>query len=155
MKLANCAKSLVSVALVLSLLCLLILWGGCAQVERKEAATSSGQAQLAHELIGSWILVGTPEKVGKPPAAGGRYKFRTGKHWFIMQADPDTGVVQYHHGGAYTLDGDNYTEKVEFANENTASMINTILKFKIKIEGDTYTQVGIGNSYSEVWKRVK
>jgi hypothetical protein len=25
--------------------------------------------------------------------------------------------------------------------------------FKIKVEGDTYTQIGVGNPYNEVWKR--
>ncbi len=155
MDLIKCRKSLIPVVLALGLLCLLMPSGGCAQAGHKVAVTSSGQSQLAQDLIGAWILIGTPGKVGQPPAAGGRYKFCTGRHWLITQADPNTGAVIYHHGGTYLLDGDNYTEKVEFANENTASLINKALKFKIKIEGDTYTQIGIENPYSEVWKRVK
>ena len=29
--------------------------------------------------MGTWVLVGKPGKVGEPPAAGGRLKFRTGR----------------------------------------------------------------------------
>jgi hypothetical protein len=113
--------------------------------------------KLAKELMGTWILVGTPDKIGEPPASGGRFKFFTGRHWAITQADPDTGKVIYHHGGTYTLDGDTYTETVEYANENTARLIQKTFKFKVKVEGDTYTQTGIGddNPYNEVWKRAK
>src|SRR5262245_12305158 len=66
--------------------------------------------KLAKDLIGTWVLVGTPDKVGDPPQSGGRLKFRTGKYWAITQADPETGKVIFHHGGTYTLDGDPYAE---------------------------------------------
>ncbi|HZY83391.1 MAG TPA: hypothetical protein VFE78_01060 [Gemmataceae bacterium] len=121
------------------------------------AAGGKGPAKLAKELIGTWALVGTPEKVGDPPASGGRLKFITGRQWAITQADPETGKVIYHHGGTYTLDGDTYTETVEYANENTAELIKKKLKFKVKVEGDKYTQIGVGadNPFKEVWKRAK
>ena len=45
---------------------------------------------LAKDLIGTWVLVGTPYKVGEVPKSGGRLKFITGKHWTITEADPDT-----------------------------------------------------------------
>jgi hypothetical protein len=109
------------------------------------------------KYIGTWVLVGTPDKVGDPPKSGGRLKFRTGKHWAITQADPKTGKVIFHHGGTYTLDGDTYTETVEYANESTAGLLKKTFKFKVKVEGDTYTQIGIGedNPFHEVWKRAK
>jgi hypothetical protein len=117
-----------------------------------------GPTKLAKDLIGTWVLVGTPDKVGDPPASGGRLKFRTGRHWVVTQADPDTGKVMFHHGGTYTLDGDTYTETVEYANESTADLIKKTFKFKVKVEGDTYTQTGVGDDnpfQGEVWKRVK
>ena len=113
------------------------------------------QAQLAKDLIGTWILVGEPGKVEEPPASGGRLKFFTGWHWIITQADPKTGVTIYHHGGTYTLNGNEYAETVEYANESTSNLIKQTFKFTIKVEGDTMTQVGIGNPWTEVWKRVK
>ena len=45
-------------------------------------------AQSVNDLIGAWVLVGTPDKVEKAPAAGGRLKFFTGKSFCITQADP-------------------------------------------------------------------
>ena len=66
-------------------------------------------SQLARDAIGTWILAGTPGKVADPPAAKGPLKFFTGKYWTFTQADPQTGKVLYHHGGTYTLDGDNFT----------------------------------------------
>jgi hypothetical protein len=75
--------------------------------------------KLAKNLIGTWILVGTPDKVGEAPKSGARLKFFTGKHWVVTQAEPETGKVVFHHGGTYTLDGDNYAETVEYANEST------------------------------------
>jgi hypothetical protein len=124
---------------------------------RADAQSSRGAkpAGLAKDLLGTWVLVGTPDKVGETPKSGGRLKFLTGKHWVITQANPDTGKVIFHHGGTYTIDGDNYEETVEYANENSAELINKTLKFKIKVEGDTLTQVGLGNPFTEVWKRAK
>jgi hypothetical protein len=121
------------------------------------AGADDQPSKLAKELIGTWVLVGTPDKVGEIPAAGGRLKFFTGRHWLITQADPKTGKVIFHHGGTYTLDGDTYTETIEYATENTAALIKKTFKFKVKLEGDTYTQVGTGedNAYSEVWKRAR
>lgn len=112
-------------------------------------------ANLAKDMVGTWIQAGTPEKVEDPPPAKGPLKFLTGKHWTFTQADPETGKVVYHHGGTYTLDSDNYAETIHYANESTANMIGQTLKFKLKVDGDTLTQVGIGNPYTQIWKRAK
>jgi len=109
-------------------------------------------SQLAKDLIGTWVLVGTPDDEGKPPENDVRLKFFTGKHWTITGAD-ESGKVVHHHGGTYTLDGEEYAETIKYATESTASLIGKTFKFKIKVEGDKYTQVGIDNPYSEVWKR--
>ena len=126
-------------------------------VLRAEDKTTAAAApsQLAKELIGTWILVGKPGEVGEAQAAGGRLKFFTGRHWTITQADPKTGVTIYHHGGTYTLNGSEYVETVEYANESTAELIKQTFKFILKMEGDTLTQTGIGNPWTEVWKRAK
>ena len=114
-------------------------------------------AKLAKELVGTWVFVGTPGRVGVPPEVGGRLKFLTGKHWTITQADPKTGIVVSHHGGTYTLDEETYTETVEYAGEAGADYIKKSFTFKVKVEGDTYTQTAVGgnNPFSEVWKRAK
>jgi hypothetical protein len=124
------------------------------RADDEEAKPDAKSAQLAKDLIGAWVLVGTPDNIGEPPATGGRLKFRTGRHWAITQAD-NSGKVVFHHGGTYTLSGEEYAETVEYANESTANLIGETFKFHVKLEGDKYTQIGIGNPYTEVWKRTK
>jgi hypothetical protein len=115
---------------------------------------ATAKKELAKEMIGTWALAGTPDNIEKP-ADGARLKLLTGKHWAVTQYDPKTGKVIFHHGGTYTLDGDSYTEAVEYANENTAGLIGQKLKFKVKVDGDIFTNVGQGNPWTEAWKRAK
>ncbi len=120
----------------------------------KQADAGAKTSQLAKDMIGTWLHAGTPDKIVDPPPRG-PLKFLAGNHWSFTHPDPATGKVLYHHGGTYTLDGDNYAETIDFANENTATMIGQTLKFKLTVEGDTLTQVGVGNPYTQVWKRAK
>jgi hypothetical protein len=109
-------------------------------------------SKLAADLVGTWRLVGTPDGGEETPTK--RLKFFTGKHWLVTEADDD-GKVTIHHGGTYTLDGDEYVETIEYALPESVSAIGMKFKFKIKVEGDKYTQIGIENPYSEVWRRAK
>lgn len=122
---------------------------------QEQAAPTTENKSLATSLVGTWMLAGDPAKPGVPPEAVGRLLHLTGRHWTITQPDPKTGVTVFHHGGTYTLDGNEYAETVEYANENTAAMIKQTFKFTVKVEGDTLTKIGIGNPWSEVWKRAK
>ncbi len=115
-------------------------------------AQSAG-SQRSKDLVGTWILVGTSGDVGLAPAEGGRLKSLTDTHWSITQTDPKNGLVIFHHGGTYTLKGNDYVENVEFANASTTNLIGKAFKFAIKVEGDTLTLTGIGNPWREVWKR--
>ena len=116
---------------------------------------AAAPSELAKDIIGTWILVGKPGEVGEAPEAGGRLKFITGRHWTVTQADPKTGQTIFHHGGTYTLKGNEYIETVEYANESTTNLIGEAFKFTVKVEGDTLTQTGIGNPWNEIWKRAK
>ena len=106
-------------------------------------------------MIGAWVHVGRPGQVGAVPAEGGRLKFRTGKHWTLTHADPDTGLVTEHFGGTYTLNGNEYVETQEYGDATWMKDNGESFKFTVKVEGDTMTQIGIGNPYTEVWKRAK
>ncbi len=155
MKLTRYSNSIKSGVLVLSLVSLLILSGCHVPAEENVAYLSSEPSQLSKDIIGIWVLVGTgtPGELGKHPAAGERLKFRTERHYVITQANPNTGVIIYHLGGTYTLKGDEYIEEVEYATENIARFIGRVRKFKIEVEGDTYTEIGIDNPFTEIWKR--
>ena len=138
-----------SFALVIPIALVSGLWA-----EGGQPKTDASPSALAKGLIGTWILVGTPGKEEEPPAKGGRLKFITGKHWTVTESD-EAGKVTIHHGGTCTIEGDEYTETVKYANESTAELIGRSFKFKIKLEGDKYTQTGIGNPYTQVWRRAK
>jgi beta-lactamase regulating signal transducer with metallopeptidase domain/lipopolysaccharide export system protein LptA len=121
---------------------------------RAEGRALAAPTESADDLIGAWVLVGTPDKIGKAPKSGGRLKFYTGKTFCATQADPKTGVVIFHHGGTYERNGNEYVEKVNYANPTTMDFIGgTNGHFNIKVEGDTLTLIGIDNKYREVWKR--
>jgi hypothetical protein len=125
------------------------------RADDKKSDASPKASQLARDAIGVWIQAGTPDKIEDPPSPKNPLKFVIGNRWSFTQPDPETGQVTYHHGGTYTIDGDTYEETIKFANENTANMIGQTFKYKLKVEGDTWTQTGIGNPYTQVWKRVK
>ncbi len=116
---------------------------------------AAAPGQLAKDMVGTWVLVGKPGKVREAPESGGRLKFRTGKHWTMTQSDPKTGLVVMHDGGTYSLEDDTYLETIEYANSSTANDIGRTFVFKVKVEGDLMTQEGVGNPYTEVWKRLK
>jgi hypothetical protein len=125
-----------------------------ARLPAEEAAVKAEDApsKLAADLIGTWQLVGTPDDTQEMPVNS--FKFFTGKHWCVTYHD-ENGSVQYHHGGTYTLDGDQYAETIKYATEQTASLIGQTMKYKIKVEDGKYTQIGDGNPYNEVWRRAK
>jgi hypothetical protein len=120
-----------------------------------EPTAAAAHSQLASDLIGTWVHVGTPGHVGEALRAGGRLKFRTGSHWTLTHADADTGLVMEHFGGTYTLDGNEYVETQEYGDATWMQDNGKSFKFTVKVEGDTMTQIGIGNPYTEVWKRAK
>ena len=123
--------------------------------KRTTDKTAAASSQLARDLMGTWVLVGTPGNVGAVPAAGGRIKFITATDWCATEADPKTGIVMNHHGGSYTLDGKEYVETVKYANPGTMNLIGHSFKFALKLEGDMLTLTGVGNPWIEVWQRAK
>ena len=122
---------------------------GVATLTDAEPAAS----QLAKDLVGTWVLVGTPGNVGPAPAKGGRIKNLTDSHWSVTQTDPKTGVVIHHLGGTYSLNGNEYVEHIEFAGDTAKDHIGKDSKFNLTLEGDNLTIIGIGNPWKEVWKR--
>jgi hypothetical protein len=117
-------------------------------------AQGGAEPELAKNLIGAWTLAES-ESPGNPSGIGSRLKFFTGTHWMITQPDPKTGEVVFHHGGRYTLDGDTMAGSIDFANKSTSELIGKTHKFKIKVDGDKFTQTALDNQFTETWKRAK
>jgi hypothetical protein len=136
-------------------LLVLTLQMACRKTNLDDKSTAAAPSQLANDMIGTWVHVGRPGQVREAPAAGGRLKFRTGRHWTLTYADPSTGLVTEHFGGTYTLNGNEYVETQDYADERWIGENGKSFKFTVKVEGDTMTQIGIGNLYNEVWKRAK
>ena len=113
------------------------------------ASTSNPTSPLA----GTWVFIAMAGGQTNPLAPGNRIKVFTESTWQVTQILPGSGVVQFHHGGTYTLVGDDYTEKVEYANESTANLINQVGRMKVVVTGDTMVQIGSNNSV-ETWRRV-
>lgn len=136
-------------------LCFLAPWPvGLNAQEQPRATDPTPASDLRHALLGAWAVAaggGSVTALGH----GTRIKFWGLKHWTITEFDPRTGQVMWHHGGTYTLDGDNYTETVTFANDSTRKLIGQTLTFRITVQGDTYIQFGVGNPYNERWIRLK
>jgi len=120
----------------------------------KVAEGGAESSSLAQKLIGAWTLAES-ESAGNPSGIGSRLKFFTGTHWMITQPDPKTGEVVFHHGGRYTVDGDTMAGSINFANKSTSQLIGQTHKFKIKVDGDTFTQTALDNRFTEKWKRAK
>ena len=132
---------------------LTIVLSGCSTTDHGTRSTSNDK--LAKQMIGTWVFVGTPGHVSAPPAKGGRYKSRTGTHWSITAAAAETGLVTEHFGGTYKMNGDEYIETQHFADNTWLHDNGKSWTFKVKIEGDLMTQIGVGNPYTEVWQRVR
>ncbi|MGZ8921232.1 MAG: hypothetical protein ACXW3L_09630, partial [Limisphaerales bacterium] len=140
--------------LLLSSVILIASSAGCATTGGADERKSNSR-QLAREMIGTWVMVGTPGGISEAPEKGGRFKYRTGTHWIVFSVDPENGHVTETFGGKYTMRGDQYVETQEFADYQWLRDNGASFRFQVKVEGDFMTQLGIGNPYNEVWKRVK
>ena len=143
------AAPLFALAFLLAVVIVLPAWADEPPRDGKKKPT-----KLAKNLIGTWTLE-EAKAPGNPSGVGSRLKFFTGTHWMITQPDPKTGKVVFHHGGRYTLDGETMATTTDFANESTGDFIGQERKFKITVDGNTLKQTGVGNPYTETWKRVK
>ena len=123
----------------------------CRSVVADRAAPPPKPASI---LAGMWVLVSRADG-SEIPGAGSRLKIFTASHWFVTEAEYPGGRVTAHQGGSYTLAGDVLTTTTAYALPNMVSSVGGVRQFRITVEGDVYTQIGLGNPYSETWHRVK
>lgn len=109
-----------------------------------------GEAPLAERMVGVWAMQAGTADI---PKDGRGLKFIADNRWCVVGSSTTTGKVAGAIGGRYTLEGDTYTETVEYAAR--PDMVGKTLTFKLKGEGDTFTQTGIDNPHTTTLKRPK
>lgn len=120
---------------------------------QEDASKKAQGSDLQKSLLGAWAITGAPGNADEP-VADAEMKFWGLGHFAVTKRNGDTGEIDYHHMGTYTLDGDQYAETVTFAIGATENLVGETFKFRIEIEGDTYIQHGIGNPYTQQWTRL-
>jgi uncharacterized protein (TIGR03067 family) len=120
-------------------------------------AESSDTKSLNNHLAGTWELVSAEYGGQTAPVDMKELKMISAKHFMFITYDRKTSKAIRHGTGTYTLDGDSYTEHVDFmSGEGTDGATGKDFTFKIKLDGDTLTQTGdiMGMNLKEVYRRV-
>ena len=124
------------------------------------AAIALAQAtpHMANSALGTWEIV-SKEYAGQPsPITQREIKILAPGHFMWVIYDKGTMKTVGAGTGTWKLNGDNYTEHVDFADaEGAAGLNGSDFKFTIVVVGDTHTQTGtMGTTQmKEVWKRLK
>jgi len=115
---------------------------------------TTGSHAKKSQLDGVWELLS-----GQPLPKGARDIKVILRGRFIFAAyDTQNGRPLYTAGGTYILNGNSYTEHMDFASDVIATgLVGKDQQFTVTFDGDTFTQTGTltnGKPLSEVWKRV-
>jgi len=111
--------------------------------------------KLRQQLVGAWLMAPKPGQNQRDDSRiGVQQKFFGLGHWIYTLSDPETGELVGSHGGTYTLNGDEYEEKIVYAAFSTEEMIGKSFKFKLTVEGDRLMQRGVGNPFNEDYTRL-
>ena len=112
--------------------------------------------------LGTWQLISTKYGDAKDfsdfPNEQRRVKLITATHFTWVQFDTASKKVESMAGGPYTLDGDSYTETIEFVGAGMETYLGKKQPFTIKVNGDKLNQSGQlsdGLKIEEVWQRLK
>ena len=122
---------------------------------RAAEGTAVAPEPIAQALEGVWVHIGEPGNVRATPRADAPLKFRINGYWTFTRRDPANGTVEQHFGGTYRVRGKEYIETIDYSTDPDDPELKRTLKFTVNVDGDTMTQTGIGNRYTEVWKRVR
>ena len=125
------------------------------------AKAATGSADLRTALVGTWRMksMKVNGQVNTLPDRGVTYKHVTPGGFTWLSYEKDSGRIFRAAGGSYTLEGDTYTESIEYGMSDDFDVIkNASHPFKCRIEGDTWYHAGKlsnGTTIDEVWTRVK
>jgi hypothetical protein len=126
-----------------------------------DAATGKPLSSLPTHL-GAWRLAsfkyGESSNWSDAPTDQRRIKLITETHFTWVAYELASKKVLSMAGGPFTLNGETYTETIEFAGEGMTEYLGKKQSFKIRVEGDKLTQSGQlsdGTKLEEVWRRIK
>jgi hypothetical protein len=106
---------------------------------------------LKKRMLGTWQLISFAD--GRVSDANvGELKFIGDRHWSVSRLQPSTGRLDYHMGGTYTLEGNQYVETIEYG---TGGPIGQTFTYKLTVEGDKFVQTGVENPWSLIFRRAK
>ena len=113
----------------------------------------TARAGTGNKLEGQWELV-SGENL---PAGWKEIKLISGGHFIWVAYDTQKKKTGYTGGGSYKLDGDHYTEHVDFITVDGAEgLIDKDQPYTIKLEGNNLVITGTmstGEKLTETWKR--
>jgi hypothetical protein len=115
---------------------------------------------LRNALVGRWQLIGaksfTTGEFTVLLSPQNFLKTFTLTNWAIVTYDSGSNVL-YSAGGRYTLQGDAYTETIDEATGMMTKHLGKHPKFRIRVDGDKYYQMGAGKnpSIEEMWQRIE
>lgn len=112
--------------------------------------------------LGTWQLVsfkyGEDSKASEVTTGQKRLKHLTATHFTWVAYEVSSGKVESMAGGTYKLDGEAYTETIDYAGEGMMEYLGKKQLFTIRIDGDKLHQSGQlsdGTKIEEVWQRVR
>jgi hypothetical protein len=120
-------------------------------------AFSSGTAlgSTGDKIEGHWELVSGPNV----PPGWKEIKMITGGHFVWVMYEAQKKKNAYTGGGTYKLDGDHYTEHLDFMTVPGAdSLIDKDQPFTFKLDGNSLVITGTlsdGEKMTETWKRTE
>jgi hypothetical protein len=118
------------------------------------------ESDLKNEMVGKWQLAGakslrTGEFV-RLESPQSYWKTFTLTNWTMVAYDDNSNEL-YTASGHYTLQGENYTESIEAATGAKAQFLGTHPTFRIRLDGDKFYEMGMGNnpSIEQMWQRAQ
>jgi hypothetical protein len=124
-------------------------------------ATQANTADAKSPIEGAWKVVGVKaegqddyQKVDY-----NQYKLVTNGHFIWAASDPNSGAMLNAAGGTYTIEKNQYTERIQYAQTyDLRALVGKDQKFTWKVEGDKWFHTGTlssGQQIDELWERVK
>jgi hypothetical protein len=116
------------------------------------------EVELRGQMVGVWELVAFKSRQANKliylPPNNNNLKIFSETNWSISSRDADSNVI-YSAGGPYTLKGNVYTETIETATGQMTQYLHMRPRFRIRVDGDKYYQMGVNQSpLEEIWQRV-